>query len=1204
MKICSYHISSGKFLALAGAVILLFCSTLPARAQFYLTGDDPWFKKWYSIESENYKVIYPRGLDSLARVYARELETYRKSVGLTSGYIPGDHTRGKMPVVLHAYNSVSNGSVAWAPKRLDAYTLPEMYGSEAHPWTRQLAVHESRHISQMQFGLSNAQRPFGWFFGEMWNGLTAGLYAENSFLEGDAVVCETELSRSGRGRKADFLNYYMVCFDQGDLRDWNQWRYGSQRNYTPNYYALGYLTYGGLRWLYDLDSYTAEYLDYASRHPIRLDVREVVTKRHTGKDLISSFPAVRDSVTKVWQADAEKRRPYMPMQQLTREPRKTADYEGLLLQGENLYAIKSGHNDNYQLVRISLPAPSSEVCIAGGDAVADKFCEDSLQTLESEDSLQASGADSLNILPERFITHFGSYTGPLKYSPATGRIYWSESIADARWTLKYTSRIRSLREGRRGKRSLTGGGWLYNPAFSADGGMMAAVELKTEGGSRAVVLDPLSGERLCEVDAPDSLQLQELAWIGGDIYATAISREGFGIYRLCGAQYASEKEELQSGQQWGWSEVLAPTPVQIKNFQSKEKAVSGGSIAVSAEGAQDDSPKGAQDGSPKGAQDDSPKGTADGIPESALDDIPEGVLLFTSDRTGVNELYSLTPDEGRLTQLTSTRYGASDYQFDSTATWLYYSSQTRKGKMIFRTAAKDLPAKQVNWNERYSWPIAEKLSSQARRRAEALYGTPDLLKAEAERADTMTLSAPKRYHKLPQMFRVHSWAPFYVNFPALMNSGDLGDNIFDYINLGATAVLQNQLGTFSGIVGYSAHTDKYASAGADGRTPWRHSAHLNLTYSGLYPVFELNIDFNDRAARQSSIFAREVTKKSYQILTHSEAQNNVPNISGTLSAYIPFKFSSGGWSRGFTPRVSYYLSNDRREANAYIFSATGPMLPSEKLPYGSLSNSEGLKTQWVPTKYRFTDTVKDPPTLKNLPAQQLTVSASLYGTLSTTNSAVYPRWGGGLQAGLSYPLGMNHWYSPVAYGYAYGYFPGVTREQGLKLTAWWQGQTASVEKGQAYTTAPFHSSALSILPRGFQDESSVTLRSTLVQGTQHLGKFTADYAIPIYIGDRGIIWDSVYIRRLTLTPHFDLTLFKNSDFFRSRSRVGSLMTYGFDLSADFECILWLVIPCSIGISVNFNGAPDWNSLEALGSALGQSKVQKFYIGPVFSLSLF
>ena len=335
--------------------LLLLLLPLVAQAQFFTAGDDPECRRWYSIESENYRIIYPRGLDSLARVYAREMERFRKPVGLTSGYLPGECIRGKMPVVLHAYNSVSNGSVAWAPKRMDAYTMPQVYGAEATPWPAQLAVHESRHISQMQFGLSHAQRPFGWFFGEMWNGLTAGLYTENSLLEGDAVIAETELTRSGRGRKADFLNYYMVCFDQGDLRDWDQWRFGSQRNYTPDWYALGYLTYGGLRWMYDRDDYMAEYLDYASRHPLRLDVREVVAKRTTGKDLVNSFPAVRDSVTAVWRADAEKRRPYMAMEQVTGTPKKPADYESLLVVGNELFAVKHGYTDNYQLIKIQLP---------------------------------------------------------------------------------------------------------------------------------------------------------------------------------------------------------------------------------------------------------------------------------------------------------------------------------------------------------------------------------------------------------------------------------------------------------------------------------------------------------------------------------------------------------------------------------------------------------------------------------------------------------------------------------------------------------------------------------------------------------------------------------------------------------------------------------------------------------------------------------
>ncbi len=1139
------------------AVTAMLLLPFGARAQFFTAGDDPGFKRWYSIESENYRIIYPRGLDSLARVYAREMERFRRPVGLTSGYLPGEYTRGKMPVVLHAYNSMSNGSVAWAPKRMDAYTLPQVYGAEATPWVSQLAVHESRHISQMQFGLSHAQRPFNWFFGEMWNGLTAGIYTDISLLEGDAVIAETELTRAGRGRKADFLNYYMVCFDQGDLRDYDQWRYGSQRNYTPNHYALGYLSYGGLRWLYDRDDYMAEYLDYASRHPIRFDVREVIARHTTGKNFVNSFPAVRDSLTAAWKAKADLRAPYMPMEQVTRTPKMPTDYEETVIAGNGLYAVKHGYADNYQLVRIGLPEDGAET-------------QEDVYGISAKDGGE-DGRESKDMFPEKFITHFGSYTGALQHSPVTGRIYWSESVPDARWTLKYTSRIRSVAENGRQPKNLTYGKWMYNPAPSEEYAHIAAVESRPEGGSRLTIINAVSGKPEISFDAPDSLQIVETVWSGEEIYVSGISDGGFGIYRLdidadhlhnLAGSFRSPNSfryEVPAGE-FRWTQVLEPQPVQMKNLQ---RGRAGGCVT-------DIDPE-----------------------DRRTEDIHAGKteLLFTCDRTGVNELYSLDPASGELRQLTSTRYGASDYHFDADGRWLYYSSQTIKGKMIFRTRTDSLFNREADWRERCGWIIADKLSEQAGRRAEKIYGDRDFLETEAARADTVTLSKPKRYHKIPQMFRVHSWAPFYADIPTLMNADDLGDNLFDYVNLGATAVIQNQLGTFSGIVGYKAAKDPYD------KSRWRHSAHLNLTYSGLYPVFELNLDFNDRAARQSRLFLRETGGDYYSVELLSEAYPSVPNISGSISAYIPFRFSSGGWSRGFTPRVTYYISNDRRDADAYIFSKPGISVDGEKITPEGLDWKLAYDGQGWKTAYIYERKLNS---YGNRPSQNLTASATLYGMLPVNNSGVYPRWGGGVQAGLSYPLGMTHWYSPAAYGYAYGYFPGFTREQGLKVTGMWQGQIPSREKGRIYTGAPFKTSATGILPRGIQTAS---LRSSLVQHTKNLAKFTADYAIPIYVGDRSLLWSCLYVRRLLLTPHFDCTLFNNATLGLGKG-VGGLMTYGFDFSFDIQCILWLTLPCTLGISVNFNGAPDWNGLASVGNALGIPDVPKFYIGPVISINMF
>jgi hypothetical protein len=40
-----------------------------------------------------------------------------------SGYMTGDGDGKIMPVVIHAYND-ANGSVAWAPRRMDLFTIP------------------------------------------------------------------------------------------------------------------------------------------------------------------------------------------------------------------------------------------------------------------------------------------------------------------------------------------------------------------------------------------------------------------------------------------------------------------------------------------------------------------------------------------------------------------------------------------------------------------------------------------------------------------------------------------------------------------------------------------------------------------------------------------------------------------------------------------------------------------------------------------------------------------------------------------------------------------------------------------------------------------------------------------------------------------------------------------------------------------------
>ena len=145
-----------------------------ASAQFFQAGSDP-FGRWSEMGTEHFRIVYPEGMDSLARAYALDLEKWQPLAGQSARMAPGSLHWGRLPVVLHPWVPYSNGSVAWAPKQMDLYTHPEPYGTIPQAWMTQLTTHESRHVVQMQLAY---RRPFRWvnyLVGEMWAGGVAAL---------------------------------------------------------------------------------------------------------------------------------------------------------------------------------------------------------------------------------------------------------------------------------------------------------------------------------------------------------------------------------------------------------------------------------------------------------------------------------------------------------------------------------------------------------------------------------------------------------------------------------------------------------------------------------------------------------------------------------------------------------------------------------------------------------------------------------------------------------------------------------------------------------------------------------------------------------------------------------------------------------------------------------------------------------------------
>lgn len=1006
-----------RLLALIGLLVLV---STGARAQFYTNGTDPGHLKWNSIETPHYQVLYPRGTDSLARNYARLLERFRVPSGYSIGLTPGDlQWRKKMPVVLHPFNGYSNGSVGWAPSRMELYTVPEPLGGNPVPWELQLMTHEPRHQAQLQIGFTGWLKYLGYLSGEAASPLGFLFYLDLGLAEGDAVAVETGFGYGTRARTADFLNYYRVALDQGDFRSWDRWRYGSYKHFTPDYYTLGYITIGGIRYFYDYPLFTADFLARSRKKPFSFTQRNMMktAAERSGKPFKETFTEVLEGMNRQWQDEARAREPFIPQEQLTRARNLPRSYTSTTFLGEALFLLRDDNARGKELVAIR----------------------------DGKEDIIAPMANNVLALwkDENFL-----------------RLYWAETVADIRWELSHRSLIRYYDAARNKIVDLSREGRLYNPRPSADGLRVLTVEYPWDGGSYLTVLSAMDGSVLQRIRVPDGIQATEATWgTEGSFYTFGISEKGYGLYKMADGQ---------------WSTVLEPSFQKAVNFSGDETC-----------------------------------------------------LEWISDRDGSNELYRYYPEDGRLVQITSARYGLTDAAEDGD--YLYYVAQTLEGTMLFRTPLDALQPREVQFADVHTYPMEDALAAQER----ALGPVPP----EDEAVD---ISAPKPYSKLLHPLRFHTWLPFYVNYDAI--ESESMDLSYETASLGLTGFFQNSLATVSGYVGYSAHPDVEKGG------PWMHSLHGKLSYTGLYPVFEAMFDLGGSYARQ--YYLNQYDSPSATSLSADSYLRQDPLYSVRLSTYIPLRFNKGGLLAGFVPKLSYTLSNSAYSSRKAIWSIPKQFFSGLPTWYYLSGHEEGVNT----------------------PIQRLTASMRGYWMLPVARSAIYPRLGVGLETGFSFRPGLSKMYSPNFYLYGYGYLPGFSLPQGLRLTGIYQQQINRKDSlfGEMYA---------SVLPRGFSGAAAALVAHE--SATQF--RVTADYAIPIYVGDLSL-GPVTYIKNFLLTPHFDFSGFQ----------VGNLWSAGADLSARIGHLFFINFDGSVGVSFSYLGG-SWYSKVAEGKPFSVSMIFSFDI---------
>ena len=169
--------------------LIVFCNiAILSNAQYFQTGQDPASIKWRQINTENFQIIYPDYYETQAYRLARVLEEVYKYGAYSLNYNPN-----KFSIILHTQTVNSNGLVAWAPKRSEFYTTPHQ-GIYPQDWLEQLAIHEFRHMVQVDKLNSELPGLIKAIFGEQITALIFGTYLPWWFIEGDAVVLETALS--------------------------------------------------------------------------------------------------------------------------------------------------------------------------------------------------------------------------------------------------------------------------------------------------------------------------------------------------------------------------------------------------------------------------------------------------------------------------------------------------------------------------------------------------------------------------------------------------------------------------------------------------------------------------------------------------------------------------------------------------------------------------------------------------------------------------------------------------------------------------------------------------------------------------------------------------------------------------------------------------------------------------------------------------
>jgi hypothetical protein len=478
--------------------------TYKSFAQYYISGQDPASIKWNQINSENFQVIYPVGYDSIAQ-YVMNVMEYGRELTMQS-----HHTdTKKISVILHNQTIISNAEVAWAPRRMEFYTVGPQ-DSYSQEWFQQLALHEYVHVLQISSMHAGLTKFLYHLFGEQITVGIFGLYVPYWFIEGDAVVSETALSKAGRGRDPNFemeLRAQLLEIGPYSLEKANL---GSFEDFTTDRYHLGYYMVGQGRAAFGRNMWNLP-MEKVGKYPLMVVPFSHGIKYETQMTKKPFYEWSLKELTKEWSVQLAKTQPdnYTNIS----NQKSFVNYtHNAWLNKEEIFSIENDYHGIGRFVKFDTKGIKSRVFTPG------YYMNDRISV----------GGD--------YIT-------------------WVEIKYDPRWSNRKNTKLFVYNYQTGEKRKLVNKERYFSPQLSSTGDQIAVIEVNEFNKNYLVVLSSEDGSILERIEAPENLALKHPYWNeqGNKLVVEALGLEGKTLLVID----RNEKEFIQM-LPWQTAHILNP----------------------------------------------------------------------------------------------------------------------------------------------------------------------------------------------------------------------------------------------------------------------------------------------------------------------------------------------------------------------------------------------------------------------------------------------------------------------------------------------------------------------------------------------------------------------------------------------------------------------------------------------------------------------